>query len=325
AAGRRAAGRAFPGRRAGRDWDVMGARWAAGTCAVLFVVLTAMVKIHWMPLANADADTIEDLSRIVATRSWPVDAAEVLSMLFAPFILRLAALVVVAVLWLRASPPWGGRPRGLGRLDPAGVRWSALFIGITIGIGGLLSTATKIIIARARPPVAEAFAPAHGMSFPSGHVIGVTVAAMVGLAVLAAVRGQRPPVAVTAVTALAVVAVGCARLILAVHYLSDVIAGYLLAVAWAASMTALFTQRICRKRPVDGAVDGSEPPLQGQPAQRPGGQAQSPHCSDTAANSNPLDWQQEPPEQPRGSQQIHPQTKPRALSSHWGRWRVRLR
>ncbi|WP_322760686.1 phosphatase PAP2 family protein [Frankia sp. Cr2] len=202
------------------------------------------MKIRWAPLAHVDTATAGDLNAVVVTRGWLIDAADVLSILIAPFILRLATLAVVVTLWARASPVRGANARGLGRLDPAGLRWLTLFIAITVGIGGIVSTAVKALVARPRPSVAEPVATAHGTSFPSGHVVGVTVAVLVGLTALAAVHGRRPTVGVAAPTALIIAAVGGARLTLGVHYLSDVIGGCLLAVAWTATMIAVFTRRI---------------------------------------------------------------------------------
>ncbi len=218
--------------------------WIAGTCAGLFVVVTIVVKTRWAPLAHADTDTAADLNAVVATRGWLIDAADVLSILIAPFILRVATLAVVVALWTRVRPGRGGNARGLGRLDPAGLRWLTLFIAITVGIGGIIGSAVKVLVNRARPSVAAPVATAHGTSFPSGHVVGVTVAVLVGLTALAAVHGRRPPVVVSAPTVLIIVAVGGARLALGVHYLSDVIGGCLLAVAWTATMIAVFTRRI---------------------------------------------------------------------------------
>ncbi len=98
-------------------------------------------------------------------------------------------------------------------------------------------TLVKVIVARARPDGAEAFATAGGYAFPSGH--SATAVALYGALALIAVRhgGARARrLAIGAAAALAAL-VGVTRVYLGVHYATDVVAGWVvgglvLAVVW---------------------------------------------------------------------------------------------
>ena len=93
---------------------------------------------------------------------------------------------------------------------------------------------------RPRPIVDNPVATALGKSFPSGHTMSATV---VYGALLVAFWRMLPkrwrPVAVAATVCL-VLAVASSRLLLGVHFLSDVIGGFLLGIAWLSGSTAAF-------------------------------------------------------------------------------------
>ena len=49
-----------------------------------------------------------------------------------------------------------------------------------------------------------------------------------------------------------ILAIGCSRIALGVHYVSDVVGGYVLGAAWVAAMAAAFNTMLdCQRRPVD--------------------------------------------------------------------------
>jgi undecaprenyl-diphosphatase len=83
-------------------------------------------------------------------------------------------------------------------------------------------------------------ATAMGKSFPSGHAMSSTItygAVFLALVPALSPRGRRVALAVTIAL---VLAIGCSRLLLGVHFLSDVIGGYVLGLAWLAASTAAF-------------------------------------------------------------------------------------
>ena len=110
---------------------------------------------------------------------------------------------------------------------------AAIWVGGTAS-GGALNRLLKGIFERTRPlhdhgPILE-----QSWSFPSGHAFGAVL--VYGLLGYLLVLSTRPvwhlPIAV--VTVSVVVFVGFSRVILQVHYPSDVLAGYLTGVAWVA-------------------------------------------------------------------------------------------
>lgn len=145
----------------------------------------------------------------------------------------LAALVALALAWRR--------------------RWLAAGWWLLAVIGnGLLVRWTKQVFGRARPDAP--YLEVHGYSFPSGHAMSAL--AVYGLlcvmlwrwqpappqgAAVPAEAGRAQPAARRLAVALALLAaaVGGSRVWLGVHYASDVIAGWLLALAWLAGVGLL--------------------------------------------------------------------------------------
>jgi membrane-associated phospholipid phosphatase/protein tyrosine phosphatase (PTP) superfamily phosphohydrolase (DUF442 family) len=105
-------------------------------------------------------------------------------------------------------------------------------------VGGALALAWffKNAIHRVRPHLWQSPAPEFDFSFPSGHATG-TVSFMVALVVIAWRTRWRWPVLFGGL--FYVVAVGFSRLYLGVHYSSDVLGGWLLALAWVGGISGL--------------------------------------------------------------------------------------
>lgn len=136
----------------------------------------------------------------------------------------------------------------------------AVFLVLTTVAGGIIDTAVKVAVDRDRPSLEEPVATAHGQSFPSGHSMSSTVAYGALLLVLLPAfpeRARRPAVVGAVV---AVLAVGFSRLALGVHFISDVVGGYALGLAWLAASTAAFSVwRVERGRPAVEPLEGLEP------------------------------------------------------------------
>lgn len=109
---------------------------------------------------------------------------------------------------------------------------------VACALGGLLNVALKEIFARSRPAFVHGFATADGWSFPSGHSSGaIIVYGLLGyLAVLHTPKSVHIPAAAVAMTL--VVCVGLSRVILQVHYFSDVLGGYAFGASWVAAWIA---------------------------------------------------------------------------------------
>lgn len=129
--------------------------------------------------------------------------------------------------------PWSAVTVAVGTLLVGvllGWRDGVFLLAVTVA-QGLINAAVKIAIGRPRPlsAVVDVIAPERGNSFPSGHVMFYTV--FFGfLAFLAWSRMPRSPLRWTLIVAacLPVALIGVSRLILGAHWLSDVIAAYLL-------------------------------------------------------------------------------------------------
>ncbi len=108
---------------------------------------------------------------------------------------------------------------------------AALWLAGTAG-AGLLNMLLKASFARARPEHTHGFAVADGWSFPSGHSTGAM--AFYGMLAYLLVRHLPPRwrAAVAVASAMLVAAVGYSRIVLQVHYFSDVVAAFAITGAW---------------------------------------------------------------------------------------------
>ncbi len=113
-------------------------------------------------------------------------------------------------------------------------RHHALALGWVFALGGnaLLNPLLKRVFERVRPVHEQGLVNALGWSFPSGHTSGATVAyGMLAYVAIRTLPAAWHVPAVLAATALAFT-VGCSRVILQVHFASDVLAGFASGAAW---------------------------------------------------------------------------------------------
>jgi undecaprenyl-diphosphatase len=190
--------------------------------AVPFVLLLLWVESKWQPLLEADDQARDGLHTyalahpgFVTAMQWLSDAGSALAWQI------VSVAVALFLLWRRRF-----------RL--------AAFTIVTIAGSSLLNTLIKNAVHRARPVVDHPLLHEPGKSFPSGHA----QAAAAGYAVLLVVllphlaRAWRP-VAV-AVAVLMVLAIGFSRVALAAHFLSDVLAAYVVGLAWTVVLASAF-------------------------------------------------------------------------------------
>jgi undecaprenyl-diphosphatase len=134
-----------------------------------------------------------------------------------------------------------------------GRRAHALIVVVAMGGSEVLGNWFKLLYARARPPVADQLVVTGSYALPSGHSLGsaVVLGVLAAVAVLL-VSGVARRAAVVGVAAAAVLLVGASRLYLGVHWLTDVLSGYLLGGAWlAVCVTSLV---LVERRHVGGAL-----------------------------------------------------------------------
>ncbi|MET0337369.1 MAG: phosphatase PAP2 family protein [Caulobacter sp.] len=162
--------------------------------------------------------------------------------------------------WLRPSadprdalgPPWLERALGeltaLGGITPLvliaslavgflllkGRRGSALLVSLSLGGGVIISQTLKAFYDRDRPPDIFRAEEVINASFPSGHAMLSTVTYLTLGALLAQSMGQRRLKVFIFAAAILIAALGgVSRVYLAVHWASDVLAGWSLGAAWA--------------------------------------------------------------------------------------------
>ncbi|AKQ45858.1 phosphoesterase [Rufibacter radiotolerans] len=110
---------------------------------------------------------------------------------------------------------------------------AALVFWLTMAGVGLSVQYGKKIISRDRPEEIVAFYPEHNFSFPSGHA--TTAISLYGMLAYFAYRHAKKTkerTVVLIVSALLILLVGFSRIYLGVHFLSDVLAGFLLGAMW---------------------------------------------------------------------------------------------
>lgn len=121
-----------------------------------------------------------------------------------------------------------------------GGRKLAVFLAVTSFGGGIIDTIVKVAVGRPRPEVDEPIISAFGKSFPSGHSMQAVVCyGALLLVFLPLLEGRRRTTAIAA-TATLIVLIGFSRLSLGVHYVSDVLGGYVLGAAWLIASVAVF-------------------------------------------------------------------------------------
>ncbi|MER7418050.1 phosphatase PAP2 family protein [Micromonospora peucetia] len=196
---------------------------AAFLVAVPFTLLAVLVLGNWSPLRRLDTAVTDALAGYAADHPTWARLLTLWTDVFAPMPLRVGALVLF--LWLVRR----------------GARQLAVWVAVTMTVGGLLSPLLKLLFGRPRPDLPDPVAEAPGLAFPSGHALNAVLAAGVLLVVfLPYARPVARRVVWSAALLLALVT-GFSRVALGVHWTSDVLAGWLLGAAVVAATAAALT------------------------------------------------------------------------------------
>lgn len=184
----------------------------AALALAVYVLMWVGFAQQWHWLDVIDRSTLDVLHTFgVAHPGW-VASWDVFCTVLGPAAFRLVTVAVIVVALTRRN-----------------VR-TAVFLVISVELSGLLTEAAKAAANRPRP--AEALAYASSTSFPSGHALGVMVGVLALLTVVLPVVRRPLRVWLIALGAVVVVAIGAGRVVLNVHHVSDVLAGWALGYVW---------------------------------------------------------------------------------------------
>jgi undecaprenyl-diphosphatase len=169
---------------------------------------------------------------IVLGVTWPLDSA-IRDGIHSMASTRLTRVMMAASLY--------GGPASLvtlGLVLAAGFLWrgwhrGVLLVVITMAGAGLLDTLLKLMFGRTRPAPFFDYPLPQSLSFPSGHAF-FSASFLGGFAVLISgrIRSNALRVLLWVATVGLILLIGFSRVYLGVHYPSDVLAGYAVAVVW---------------------------------------------------------------------------------------------
>ena len=204
-----------------------GAGWLALLCAAVVLLLAAAVGSNGSVPWSIDLVWEVRVHRWVVAHPAVVTAARVVTAAGSPVAMNVLTAVAAVVFWARRHRAWA--------LALVAVRSAEL----------LLETLLKAVVDRPRPMFDAPLALASSSSFPSGHSAGT--AAVVGLLAFLVIESWRGPTVGRVLVALAgsafALAVALSRVLLGVHYPSDVLAGLLLGLGCAAVVAATLAGR----------------------------------------------------------------------------------
>jgi undecaprenyl-diphosphatase len=211
--------------------------------AFLFALLLLLVRLHWALLESADHGAAARLNSLVAGHSVIVSIVKAVTWLGSGGVLWTLIGAAAVVLALRR-------------------RWRLAAYLLVTGAGVLvLDPVLKALVGRLRPVVAHPIAHGNGDSFPSGHALGSIVCyGALFLVFLPAARGTWRRV-FTAVIVTLIAAIGISRLLLGVHYLSDVLGAWALGITWLGITAFAFelSRQVTGEPATDPVTEGLEP------------------------------------------------------------------
>lgn len=185
-----------------------------GPTAAVAALAVVVLAVLWVGVVTnsllASVDPVVDLWIVAVRPAALVSTAVVASTIGQPAVM-IAVLVVVAAVVARRARSWAPVAIGAG----------------AVALLAVFDNGVKAVVARPRPPESWHAMPVHGLSFPSGHALWSSGVLLIVVVLVGPVH-RRSVVAVLAL--LAVVVITASRLVVAVHYPSDVLAGWCLAV-----------------------------------------------------------------------------------------------
>ena len=184
--------------------------------------MATLVRVEWDPVRRLDLALADGLNGLVSGD--PVLGGVLGGVTELGGTGMLLWLLVVGALWL------------LLRRQPH----LAAYVAVSILGAMILNALVKELVGRLRPVVDEPVYTVPGHSFPSGHAMSSLVTYGVLLLVLLPLLHGTARRVLTVIVVAIVVAVGFSRMALGAHYLTDVLAGWLLGTLWLLLTTLAF-------------------------------------------------------------------------------------
>jgi len=211
--------------------------------ATFFAIVLILVRLQWAPLESADHGAAADINGLIAGNTALITVVKAITWLGSDGVLWTVIGAAAVVLAIRR-------------------RWRLAIYLLVTGAGALvLDPVLKSLVGRLRPVVAHPIAHGDGNSFPSGHSLGSIVCyGAVLLVFLPAARGRWRRVFLAGVSTL-IVLIGISRILLGVHYLSDVLGAWALGITWLGVTAFAFelTRRATGQPVTDPVTEGLEP------------------------------------------------------------------
>jgi len=200
---------------------------ATALLAVASIVVTLAVAFSFAPVIGVDQAVAVGLHRFAVGHSGVVAAMQVWTDVFEPWTFR--GLLVVVAAWL------------VWRRQAALAGW----VVVTVLVAAAADSGLKALVGRERPHWTDPVSHAIGQSFPSGH----SLTSAMGCAVLLVLTWPRARHIFTLIAVLVPAVTGFTRMALGVHFLSDVVGGWLLGVTVVAVVTSAARWRSGRNCP----------------------------------------------------------------------------
>lgn len=124
-----------------------------------------------------------------------------------------------------------------------GLRGRASWAFVTMMTGWAIGGVLKLLVHRVRPVVDQPLSHAPGYSFPSGHALNIAVAGSVLVVLIWPLLNRTGRSLAAGLAVVIGIGVGLDRVLLGVHFPSDVVAGWLLGLAVTAASWLGFTAR----------------------------------------------------------------------------------
>ncbi len=192
-------------------------------CSCLFMALVVGILIGG-PLVRFDRSTADTLHTYASGASDLTNSLHIVGILGSLEALALVSLLVAVVLLVQRC-------------------WSSLAAWLVAVLGGeALNLLLKDIFARPRPHFEHPLLVETSYSFPSGQAMeSLVVYGMLAYFATLTLRGKGKRAASVCGAAVLVVLIGCSRVYLGAHYVSDVVAGFVAGGAWLSVVIAGWT------------------------------------------------------------------------------------